>query len=413
METPEVYLIAGHGGSNSMSMMNGAKPVPRGCTIVVFEYEGKRVYSQKMIEHVTKFAVMDKKILQSPSTHEYELLQSFKNVAIYNEGDPCPNMLYSFLFIMDRYMLTVSIPSSLRDTALNGIIPYDTIQHEGIKEVTIDTTVFDLLSYNGMKTNFKRTMLLFFLKMFQYSIFPTVKQVIDDFIRVEEKKDTDSDLNLTRLISPTIRKVTYQQIYTLMYTQDNAEKRKVFMKLFIDKLKSRAIFYRSQNDLFSMLKPGVYYHFVCRANNVTDGMYEYMNGYNILKNSPMVSKSLMKKLFAHQAFEAHTRRRHTVGRVHHPKTRELRQLKLDLEIVEGSRKEFQEAFLTEKDPETKEEFLKKLIELDRESESILMQIQALQLRHYSPKRSYTKKMSTSGKRTHWNLTKKSPMKNHL
>ena len=201
-ELPKAYVIAGHGQELLKSFI-----VPKGCTIVVDRHIGESQYGPKLNENYNKLCKIDDYKLKDPVTYSSDLLSEFKSLAIYKEGEECPQFNYQ--------LVGCHLSPYYACDELNGIIDIDTFKQ--LSQCDIRRTHYSINDLNYVSS------------LYQYSVYPTKYEV----------EETLKSINLT--------------------TSGNS----LLGTLFGHKLTNV-----SQEELCKKM-PGVYYNFICRKTDLT------------------------------------------------------------------------------------------------------------------------------------------------
>jgi hypothetical protein len=85
------FLICGHGGEP-----RGAFTVPKGCIIIVHVYYANTIHRTVYLPMIRKLGYLKKDVLLHPLTidHFPKLLQIYQSIAVYQEGEECPDFGY-------------------------------------------------------------------------------------------------------------------------------------------------------------------------------------------------------------------------------------------------------------------------------------------------------------------------------
>ena len=202
LNSPKAYVIAGHGYEENSTFI-----VPKGCTIVVDTHIGESQYGPKLNENYNKLCTIDGYKLKDPVTYSSDLLSEFKSLAIYKEGEECPQFSYQ--------LVGCHLSPYYACDELNGIIDIDTFKQ--LSHCDIRRTQYSINDLNYVSS------------LYQYSAYPTKYEV----------EETLKSINLT--------------------TSRNS---------LLGTLLSHKLTNVSQEELCKKM-PGVYYNFICRGTELT------------------------------------------------------------------------------------------------------------------------------------------------
>ena len=202
LNSSKAYVIAGHGLELPESFI-----VPKGCTIVVDAHIGESQYESKLNENYNKLCTIDDYKLKDPVTYSSDLLSEFKSLAIYKEGEECPQFSYQ--------LVGCHLSPYYACDELNGIIDIDTFKQLGHCDIR--------------RTQYSTNDLNYVSSLYQYSTYPTKYEV----------EETLKSINLT--------------------TSRNS---------LLGTLLGHKLTNVSQEELCKKM-PGVYYNFICRGTELT------------------------------------------------------------------------------------------------------------------------------------------------
>ena len=219
---PKAYIIGGHGEEG-----HGTFIVPRGCIIVVKAYSGSELYAYNPSQIGLYSLTPD--ILKDPITHYDKLHHSVGSIAIFREGDECPNFSYTLLncyAINTRWVSCNSVGSGIMDVDLI----YADKKH--IEEIT--SSLNDRRKENRAK----------YEEAYQNP--PSIYEYISQFYKYSVYPDSWSVSNLSMLKRnlPDALSVI-NKAYTI-----------------------------TQEQLCSSY-PGIYYNFVCRFTTIGNKIFTY------------------------------------------------------------------------------------------------------------------------------------------
>jgi len=223
------YFVAGHGGPGTNTFT-----VPEGCIIVVKAKEGMSTFDL-MFSKVCELTIDE---LKNPLKHADKLINTFSSLAIYKEGDECPNFRYTVISCTGSsaagYKMCDSFGSGILDLTKIKLTKCSN-RADDIYSLTFDndTQIGDYVA-----------------NLFTNSIFPTK-------IQVEEQIFTTTGFfTKTKIVDPNIK------------TNDEHLSGAKINKIL------RVIDAATTQQELCTSHPGVYYNFVCRATQETVNILE-------------------------------------------------------------------------------------------------------------------------------------------
>lgn len=237
------YYIAGHGGPGKDTFT-----VPKDCIIVVKAKEG--MFTVEDDRNLLKICELSIEQLKNPLKYQEELYKAFLSLAIYKEGDKCPNFTYN---VRSCY------PSKSAYTECeafgSGVIDLTKLKGGSCRS--------DITKLSDLKLNNDTSIGEYVEKLFIHSIFPTKQQV-------EQKIFTTSGFFYkTKTVKPAIlsSNSSIPQSNTIPYK----------INKILNELDDIVI--TTQKTLCE-LYPGVYYNFVCRSTKQTTAILEKLAKYD-------------------------------------------------------------------------------------------------------------------------------------
>jgi hypothetical protein len=238
VETPstKAYFIGGHGSEG-----NGKFEVPKKCIIVAKAYPGQRTYVSDEI------CQLSPDILKNPIKNKVKIHEAFGTVAIYTPGQMCPNFEYTLLscYPSDK-------PINKCSSLGSGVIDLDLFYEDS-----------NLKCYPGTRIKNEQP--------FEMMKIPDIRKYVGNLYKYSLVPKPDDILNYVDILKN-------EGITLLPDILDNISKKS----------------HITQNVLCDNL-PGVYYNFVCRANEASETMYKgeqtlssnrlFYEGRNVLHNN--------------------------------------------------------------------------------------------------------------------------------
>ena len=237
----QAYVIRGHGSEGDHTFT-----VPEDCVIVVKMQTGALSYVAN--ELIPKLCSLTSSILKDPEKYYSDIHEAFGSVAIYLPGDTCSNFNFS---------LVECYPSESYNwcgTAGSGIINIDSFLDKS-NNICSDTNIIEARELfreikDGVK-NKSSTIYKYIGNLFKNSVYPRSEDVlnyIDDLSDEDLDKDENGIVSLNKILSEIDEhfKVTQEKLCNT---------------------------------------PGVYYNFVCRANDATSQLFNRQSNRHVLHNS--------------------------------------------------------------------------------------------------------------------------------
>ena len=216
------FLIGGHGGEPSDTFI-----VPPGCIILVHVYDSETIYRKTHIDYLKKLLLLKKDVLHNPIEvkHLPIILNIYKRMAIYREGDTCPNF---------KYVLFDCLNSTMCYDTPMGVIDLDIDEQTNFsKKMWRYHLGYNEFDYALPNSATHQEIIEYFSKPYEYSIYPTKNSV-------EAKIQEIIDQN-----PPSLLRAIYKGLEKYTTT--------------------------TQSDLCDFRK-GVYYHSVCRQKKYVTRM---------------------------------------------------------------------------------------------------------------------------------------------
>lgn len=253
------YIVLGHGGEG-----HGKIKVPPGCCVVVdvhtaeFGYQGVLSHTMNKIVGNSKFA----KLLLSPESQYKEILpiSSSGSLAIYKEGDMCPDFSFDLMSYWLGQKKSNGVPTSIR-LASSGIVQYpfkfnfkDIQNYENIFNVPFKTLI-DFYEGSIYPTQDQLHKLqAFYEKYFALPPDTSILHYLNYFKNKEEALD--------RIQEAWNKQLRFRKNATHKDFGDILDKYYELLEYFKINL----------SDIFKMvsdgrLEPGVLYNLVCRATS--------------------------------------------------------------------------------------------------------------------------------------------------
>jgi len=208
--------------------------VPPGCTIVVKAHSGERTFERNF----KTFCSLPLPVLQDPEENSVDIFEAFQSVAIFKEGDWCPN----FMYVLQGCYPGAGVPFGdykFCDKYGSGVLDMAKIKESGACEANqLDIEHEDLDSYEKM--------FAYILSLYENSAFPTRAEV--------EKEFTD---NMETLRDPK-------------FSHERKHRRMTRLLKAIHKKTTT-----TQEDLLLRItSPNVFYNFICRETPATSALFE-------------------------------------------------------------------------------------------------------------------------------------------
>jgi hypothetical protein len=272
----KAYFIAGHGSTIREYFI-----VPPGCTIVFKTHIGEQGFASVLSDNIKQFCNIDKLVWSNPSNQENltQLVDTFGSLAIYTEGQLCPNSFFSLLSYF---------PENSKCLRYSGVIDLDALETDICTEFEYNrnaqrTDLFKDIECSDLDL-FKND----FIFQYNYSVFPTLQNV--------EKVFSDKFFN------ETIPKFNIP--HTNLDSEINPDDKKKALEFVEWLLKEYKLITVKQSELCSRFK-GVFYNFVCRVDYGSNIAFEQNKNSliprqiptNMFYNSPYF-KSLQKARIA-------------------------------------------------------------------------------------------------------------------
>ena len=282
-----VYTIGGHGEQSNDTFI-----VPKGCKIVTHIQYGDIAWNTEVIRQLASLSTLQDDILYTPEIHSSYIIDKIGSIAIYTEGQSCPNFVY---------ILNACYDKSSCNSIYSGIIPIKYFNGSNVSSFKY----YNQLIQNAKKV---RDIIEIISDMYKYSIYPTKIEIFDLCLYIIKN-------------TPNLHK--YKKIDTNITGDESLE----ILTYLLDSLVSSSVYkniplYITQKELCHQF-PGVYYNLVCRQDK---NMYELtqtvtpflQNTYNnAVYNNPntnpnskgLLKRALLKKIAHKKIEEAHMQRR--------------------------------------------------------------------------------------------------------
>ena len=282
-----VYGIGGHGGQ-----LNDTFIVPKGCKIVTHIHYGDVSWSDEVSLQFGLLSMLSDDILYTPEIHSSRIIDKIGSIAIYTEGQSCPNF---------SYQLNACFNKSVCNSMYSGIIP--------IKYYSLGDYM-PFRTYNEFIQNAKkvRDIIDIVADMYRYSIYPTRQEIFDLCLNIIKN-------------TPNLHK--YKNIDTNITGDESLE----ILTYLLDLLETESFNNNipiniTQKELCHQF-PGVYYNLICRPDitymeEINRNFQPFQNKYNnFVYNNPntnpnnkgLLKKALLKKITHNRIKEAHMQRR--------------------------------------------------------------------------------------------------------
>ena len=222
--TQNVYLIEGHGED----ILNDTFKVPEFSLVVVKLHTGLTAREINYIKDTDTLCKLGNTVLENPIKYAPKIINTVGTIAIYKPGDLCPNFRYTLLanYTSTEHDTLVKPNSGIFNFKMHCMNPIHSQQ--SYKELTKNCkTVKDII--NVIKQFYKNSI---------YPTEDTIQKVIESMLPIME-------IELDTIID------------------DPADLLNVFLDNLEDAPNSPIIV--TQKELCENL-PGVYYNFICRAN---------------------------------------------------------------------------------------------------------------------------------------------------
>ena len=148
------FLIGGHGGET-----NNTFTVPAGCMVIVHGHHASKANRDAHKGIMDELYKLDKEVLHNPLEHIPILLDIYRSIAVYQEGEQCPDFEY-LLFDCDSSTECYNIPM--------GIIDMD-------KPRPIRPARYNTRTLSNVAT--KYDIRSHFLQSYRNSVYPTQEEV--------------------------------------------------------------------------------------------------------------------------------------------------------------------------------------------------------------------------------------------
>ena len=238
VETPstKAYFIGGHGNEGHDKFQ-----VPKDCIVIAKAYPGQRTYASDEI------CQLSPDILKDPIKNLAEIHEAFGTVAIYTPGKMCPNFQYTLLscYPSDK-------PINKCSSLGSGVIDLDLFYEDSYSKC-----------YPPNRKNNEQP--------FEMMKIPDIRKYVGNLYKHSVAPTSDGILNYVDVLKN-------QGITSLPDILDNISKNS-----------------NSTQEALCLNFPGVYYNFVCRANEATKTMYTgektlssnrlFYMGRNVLRNN--------------------------------------------------------------------------------------------------------------------------------
>ena len=238
VETPstKAYFIGGHGAEGSDKFK-----VPKNCIVIAKAHTGQRTYASDEI------CILPPDILKDPIKNLAEIHEAFGTVAIYTPGQMCPNFQYTLLSCYPS-----DEPINRCSSLGSGVIDLDLFYEDS-----------HLKCYPLTRRNNEQP--------FEIMKIPDIRKYVGNLYKHSVAPTSDGILNYVDVLKN-------KDITSLPDILDN-------------------IFKNSSTTQEALCNafPGVYYNFVCRANEATKTMYKgeqtlrsnriFYEGRNVLRNN--------------------------------------------------------------------------------------------------------------------------------
>ena len=228
------YVILGHGGEGREHFR-----VPKDVIIVTYTHPHYLNKDSKFRYLVNK-VICNPDIYKNPLAHMDRITRELGNVAIYKEGDICPDFHY---YLLSDHKLTFPYYHIVSNKS--GIYNIDTLTCP--KGYALNKIHFFTSPITKRKKKMKEIYKAF-LETYQGSLYPTVETIQETLENYKDKTIDEYTYDFGRLLNI------------------------------------------HQSELLELLPPGVYYNFVCRAGNFTTPMSGYkffnLNTENVVREIP-------------------------------------------------------------------------------------------------------------------------------
>jgi len=275
------YLIAGHGEEKKSK---GKFKVPPGCTIVVGRHPYEISYGNLFKEAVSGLIALPEEVIANPIKYSYDIIKAVGSVAIFKEGDECPNFEYKTTLCFpsrNPTMCYAEYGSGVNDimmmkqkfhndpdsqTTYKGIsLPELGLSSNNLKGLDTDGVV-DLISY-----------------MYRFSVYPTQDEVSR---KIHEQNNW---IHRFDWIEPYFSYRNPSVRVPIMSSIDGYQGDMI--KQLLNSLTSHISSIKTTQKILCDKFPGVYYNFVCR--NDSEKTYN-INVFNKVLQKPQTIHNTIK-----------------------------------------------------------------------------------------------------------------------
>jgi len=273
--TTPVYIIGGHGNDYLSS-----KPfkVPKGCMIVVKLEHGMLAYGDSMDAMIHNMNFIPKMYLQNPAKYASHIIRSIGSVAIYSEGQMCPNFTY---YLNGCHEDTCP---ERRSGVLDFMRTGSDLKAGFGKDIDYDDLLINVKTFKDMCD--------VIANMYEHSVYPTKTDMYNVCLHIFKNMgvndiNTELNKNATHDYDSSISLLFLLFKNVLSRLEEFSDKNNTPIRI-------------TQEELCTKMT-GVYYNFVCRANethnqNVDDSNNNFQGFGKEYNTNPHVKNTRKKRI---------------------------------------------------------------------------------------------------------------------
>ena len=236
----KAFMIGGHGSQNIKNQTTFT--VPPGCIIIAKGIPGQVTNTQ----HLSLICKNSIDILKDPLNHLEELYNNCGSIAIYKEGDICPNF---------HYTLTTYYSGSMITQNDSGILDLSVLvkNRKECEDLYLNLTNIKGINKNRLTSATYMEMVDYIVSLYKYSLYPKSIEIREILLQ--------NKINIQKAAD-------YKKLW---YTSAKIE----YLIVFINKL------YHIYQKQLCQSQAGIYYNFVCKWDEaVSPFIYDRRNPYN-------------------------------------------------------------------------------------------------------------------------------------
>lgn len=261
---PDVYYIAGHGGEGGLKKIR----LPEGCTVIVRPKPGQYSLSEVVAKLARALFCAKSDVYRHPLENLRDVVNTVGSVAVYTEGELCPNFKFKLLTNYSRHDYEYISPVS-------GLIPLP-------KTEVARKRVCEAFSREPSKYKDTVPAIRVLPQHYEHSAFPTeedVREIIHTYSYEDENNNDNSNENNNDNENDEEESNGFN-------SNENAEESIDLLTVLED---DDSPFFVHLSDLLDLQpdgtagRPGIFYNFSCRSTRDISGVRIELYDYERLK----------------------------------------------------------------------------------------------------------------------------------